>query len=98
MSGELYEFVSHMTEDERTLLLQIPTYEKVIMSLVSVLTLIWGTFMKCFIYYNISKEKVSERPINILIAIDQVIHHVLNSVFIAGTIVKVKRFWKNESE
>ena len=87
--SELHEFVSHMTEDERTLLLQVPTYQKVIIMTVSIATLVWGTFMKCFIYYNVSKEKMSERPINILIIIDQVIHHVLNTIFIMGSIVKV---------
>jgi hypothetical protein len=42
------------------------------MSFIVIVSLIWGWLMKFFIYFSIAKEKLSERPINVLTIIDQV--------------------------
>jgi len=43
------------------------------------LSLLWGNFWKFWIYKHFSKIKLWERPINILILIDVVIHHLCYS-------------------
>ena len=87
--SELYGFLPHMTEDERTLLFQIPTFQKAMMITTISLSILWGSVMKLFLYHQISQEKWSERPINILTLIDQVIHQFFNTVIGIGMISKV---------
>jgi len=70
--SEFYDFFGHMTEDSRTFLLQMPTYQQLILSLIVIISMLAGTLMKFFIYYNISMEKWSDKPINVLIVIDMV--------------------------
>jgi hypothetical protein len=53
-------------------------------------SLSWGTLMKCFLYYNIAQEKLTDRPINVLTLIDQIIHHVFYISTGAGMLAKVK--------
>jgi len=69
---ELFGFIEFMVEDERTLLIQMPFYHKVLMFSVITLSILWANLMKIFIYFNLMEEKLTERPINVLILIDQV--------------------------
>ena len=62
-----------MTEDDRTLLLQMPIYQKIALSSIILISMVWGSLMKALIYYAISKEKFADRPINVLIVVDMVI-------------------------
>ncbi len=71
---ELYDFLLHMREDERTFLLQMPSYQQMILSLIVIISVLWGSLMKFFIYYHISKERWRDKPINVLIVIDMVIY------------------------
>ncbi len=87
--SELYGFLPYMTEDERTLLFQIPTFQKATMITTISLSILWGSVIKLFLYHQISQEKWSERPINILTLIDQVIHQFFNTVIGIGMIAKV---------
>jgi hypothetical protein len=87
--SEIHNFLLHMSEDERTLLFQMPFGQKVLMAFVISMSIIWGSLMKLFIYYNIGQDKWKERPINILIIIDQVIQHFFNTVIGIGMVVKV---------
>ena len=56
-----------------------------------VASLIWGSvMMKAIVYCHISSEKVSDRPMNMLIILDQIIHHATNTFFSLAIILKVK--------
>ena len=70
--SELFDFMKNMTEDDRTLLVQMPIYQKITLSSIIFISMVWGSLMKVLIYYAISKEKVAERPINVLIVVDMV--------------------------
>jgi hypothetical protein len=87
--SDLYSFLDHMIEDDRTLLLSMSPVQKVTTVVILTLSLIWGTLMKVFVYYSISGQKVSERPVNVLIIVEQILHHIFNYVIIAGSLVKV---------
>ena len=91
-SQELFDFIPRMVEDTRTLLFKISNIEKVAMLAIIIASLIWGTLMKLFIYYYISKQKISERPIHILSVADQIIHQVTYTVVALGQISKVSFF------
>jgi len=60
------------------------------MGLVIALSISCGTLMKCFLYYNISQEKLSDRPINVLILIEQIMHHIFYLATGMGMLAKVK--------
>ena len=70
--SELFDFMKNMTEDDRTLLVQMPIYQKIALSSIIVISMVWGSLMKVLIYYAISKEKFADRPINVLIVVDMV--------------------------
>jgi len=86
---ELYTFTESMIEDERTLLLQMPLYQRLFMASVIILSTIWNSLTKIFIYYHISKEKLTDRPINVLILLDQMIQHIFTTVIAFGMVIKV---------
>ena len=44
------------------------------------LSLLWGNFWKFWIYRHFMKIKIKDRPINILILVDLIIHHLCYSV------------------
>ena len=88
--NELFDFLPHMLDDERTLLFQMPFYQKILMSIIISVSMLWGILVKCFIFYCISKEKWMERPINVLIILDQIIHLSFNVLIGIGMIVKVR--------
>ena len=50
---------------------------KKLLGLIIAFSFMWGTAGKIIIYKHCSKFRISERPINILILLDEVIHHVL---------------------
>ena len=89
MSQELFGFLPQMVDDERSFTFQMQFYLKVLMTLTISLSMIWGTLMKCFIFYCISQEKWTEKPINVLIVLDQVIHLFYHSVISTGILLKV---------
>ena len=91
MASELHNFLPKMVEDERTLLFQIPIGQKALMTCVISISIVWGSLMKALIYSSISKDRWNDRPINVLIIIDQVIQHLFNIIIAIGMIVKVKR-------
>ena len=70
--SELFDFMKNMTEDDRTLLVQMPIYQKIALSSIIVISMVWGSLMKVLIYYAILKEKFADRPINVLIVVDMV--------------------------
>jgi hypothetical protein len=47
--SEIHNFLLHMSEDERTLLFQMPFGQKVLMAFVISMSIIWGSLMKLFI-------------------------------------------------
>ena len=85
-----------MTEDERSMTLKMSFAERLILAAVTILAVIWGTLMKLFIYYNLGQEKLSKRPINILILMDQIIDHItkvsaaISGVLMVSTLTPIK--------
>jgi hypothetical protein len=78
-----------MTEDERSPTFQMSFRLKLILTPILFATLIWGCLIKCFICFNISREKFSERPINVLTFVDQIIQLVFGSALLLHMIGKV---------
>ena len=83
-----------MTEDERSVIFLLTYAERIFFIAGFACAAIWGTAMKAFLYYNIMQEKISERPINVLILLDQVIEHVINVIMAVGTSIKVSFYRK----
>ena len=88
-SSELFDFLPSMTEDERSVIITAEVPERIFFVAFCFVCGAWGTFMKLFLYHNLTKIKISERPINILIIIDQTIDLIGNLVVIINTMVKV---------
>ena len=88
-NSELFDFLPLMTEDERSLIFSLTSTERIVMTMSFILAVVWGSIMKFFLYYNITKEKISERPINILILLDQVIEHITNLYLATVSTLKV---------
>lgn len=88
-NSELFEFLPLMTDDQRSSLYVLTSTERGLMITSFTAAVIWGSAMKFFLYYNIMKEKISERPINVLILLDQVIEHFTNVSVASGAIMKV---------
>ena len=86
---ELYEFLSNMIEDERSMTIKMSFAERVVIATAMVFTIFWGTFMKLFIYYNLGQEKLSTRPINILILLDQIIDHITKVIAAINSLLMV---------
>ena len=86
---ELFDFMPSMTEDERSLAFTIKLPERIFFLVIYCVCGAWGTFMKLFLYYKLMNEKISERPINILVIIDQTIDFIGNLVININSIVKV---------
>ena len=88
-NSDLFDFLPQMTEDERSVIFILTVTERILVIVGFALTAIWGSVMKFFLYYNVLKEKITERPINILILLDQVIEHVTNLYLVAVSAAKV---------
>ena len=88
-NSELFEFLPAMINDERSLVYTLQSPERIFLLVISFVCGIWGTFMKLFLFYSLTKEKITERPINILIIIDQTIDFLGNLVININTTVKV---------
>ena len=91
-NSEVFGFLPFMVEDERSYSLKLAHTENNIISTIFICTAVWGTLMKIFIYYNLSVEGLSRRPINILILIDQVTDHINQMIGIAFGLITVRGF------
>ena len=91
---ELFAFLPHMVEDERGHSFRITFLEKSLFCIIFILTGIWGTLMKIFLYYNLCQEKLSKRPINSLILADLVIDHILKIAAIIIELIVVSWFFE----
>ena len=91
-NSEIFGFLPFMVEDERSYSLKLAHTENYIISTIFICTAVWGTLMKIFIYYNLSVEGLSRRPINILILIDQVTDHINQMIGIAFGLITVRDF------
>ena len=90
-TSDHFDFLSRMTEDERALTLKMSVAERVIFATTMVLAVVWGSLMKLFIYYNLGQEKLSARPINILILMDKIIDHVTKVSAVTNGVITVSR-------
>ena len=88
-NSELFNFAPYMVEDERSVLHTVPQYERTSFVVIHAVCGVWGTLMKLFLFFHLKKEKISERPINVLIIIDQTVDFIGNLVITINTVVKV---------
>ena len=88
-NSELFDFLNHMTEDGRSLTFKMSFWERVVIGGALLVAGIWGTLMKLFFYYNIWQEKLSQRPINILVLMDQIIDHITKVTVIVNAVIMV---------
>ena len=85
--SEQQDLISSMTEDERCLLRRFSSFSKTFLSSSAVISLLVGTFMKSLIYRHLKRIKLTTRPINFLVLIDQLVHHFCGTIFIAMNVV-----------
>jgi len=80
---EQFMFLDNMVEDERAYILQIPTFWKRTIGLFLAASFIWGSLMKVLMYFHFKgMERFFEKPINILILMDMLIHHFAALVYV----------------
>ena len=87
--SELFEFLVNITEDQRSLAYKMPPSQRILIVVIVIATIVWGSMMKCFLYKNFMKEKLSERPINVLIFLDQVVEHFTKLALALYAVIKV---------
>ena len=79
---EQFMFLGNIVENERAYILQIPTFWKRMIGLVLAASFLWGSLMKVLMYFHFKgMERFFEKPINILILMDMLIHHFAVAVF-----------------
>ena len=91
-SSELFDFLPFIVDDERAFIYTMPLILRVTVVLFLVIGGIWGSAMKFVLFYFLMQEKLSERPINILIFIDQFVDYIGNIVIIIKGTIKVISF------
>ena len=89
--SEQFEFVTHMLKDERSVILKMSFSVRIVVGATLILSLVWGSLMKLFIYYSLWQEKLSKRPINILIFLDQIIDHVTKAFAMITILIMVSK-------
>ena len=74
---EIFEFIqsSEQFTDERTFLPKLSFFWKIIIWISVTSSLITGWFAKSVIYLYIFKTKIKGQPINVLVFIEQLVHH-----------------------
>jgi hypothetical protein len=73
------------TEAGESFLLRMPTIWRITIGMVNLVSLFGGTFMKILVYRHFKTAKFWDRPINVLILIDEIIHHSTYTYFILLT-------------
>ena len=88
--GELFFFLKFMKDDERSSFLTISRFWKIFIGSFTILVFVFGTLMKCIVYsYFGKKQRLLERPINILILLEQMFSHFINSYSILFLLLRV---------
>ena len=77
---ELISFFERLPNfsDERFFLLLLPVTQKIVIWLILTGSLAVGSIAKVKMYSHIFHSKIREQPINVLIFIEQIIHHICN--------------------
>ena len=88
-TSEFFNFLTHMTEDERSLTFKMSFWERAMIGGALMVAGVWGTLMKIFLYYSLWEEKIHKRPINVLILIDQIVDHIAKVVSIVTPVIMV---------
>ena len=81
LTPELFRFIPFMVDDERTILLQLPLGPTVAMAAIIAISIVWSNAMKVYIYHSLAQEKLADRPINVLILVDQVTFELPSLIF-----------------
>ncbi len=90
MHEELYSFITFMKEDERSYFLKISPFWKMCVGCFTIFVFVSGSFMKFVVYsYFRKNQRISSRPINILILLDQILNHALYTFFIFFQLLRI---------
>jgi len=81
-----FAFVDLKSSKNLPVLLEIQEPWKTILALLIVLSLTWGSLMRTLVYIFYKKLKILEKPISLLILVNQIVSHTLN-IFIGLNIV-----------
>jgi len=72
-----FVFVNLKNNNSLPVLLEIQEPWKTILALLIVLSLTWGSLMKTLVYIFFKKHKILEKPISLLILVNQIVSHTL---------------------
>ena len=78
----MFEISNFMTNNELGAFQQMSSISRYSYAFVLTMTWIAENVMKYVIYKSISRMKIHERPINLLIILNQVIDHIISSLFV----------------
>ncbi len=73
-----------MTEDERAYFLTLKFNEKLIFTLIVIISFTTSSIMKYVMYKQLEQMKVHERPVTILIIMGQVVDYIVQSFIVAN--------------
>jgi hypothetical protein len=85
---EMLQFVQSLVQftDEQTFLLKLSIFWKIFVWFSVTLSLLVGWVAKSVIYHHILKNNIKEQPINILILIEQLVHHFCGNFILINII------------
>lgn len=91
-NSELFDFLPFMVNDERSFSITMQLSERITFGALLCISFTWGSFIKFFIYHEIFRQKFSERPINVLILVDQIADHIIKTGFLFYLFPKVRTY------
>ena len=71
-------FKNLQSSGEKSFFLQISSGWRKTFGALLLLSLVWGSVMKTFIYSYLKRCKVMDKPINLMIMLSQILHHILH--------------------
>jgi hypothetical protein len=84
---ELFQFLKHMTQDERSYILTLDGSSKHFFTIIAILSWIFSTAMKYVMHNHLRTMKTEERPITFLIIIGQIIDYIAHTFVVANFVL-----------
>ena len=81
------KFLDSMAEDERCLIQRLSESSKASLFIAGIISLAVGSCMKFFIFRHVVGIKIKDRPINVLILLEQFVHQVFSLQLIVFNLV-----------
>ena len=85
-SAGAFFFKNLQSSDEKSYFLQMSPGWRMTFGVLLLLSLLWGSVMKSFIYSYLKCCKVIDKPINFMIMLSQILHHILH-IFIGTNLL-----------